>query len=124
MRKIFNVLIVLALSFFMVGCIYSKKSLENASLTENSLEVIGEDLSKDYSEALRFKANEVVDFDINVKSGKVKIALYSEDNTEVYSGNLNSGKTNFEVNIIEEGTYNLRIEAKKFTGTIEIKPIN
>lgn len=50
MRKIFNVLIVLALSFFMVGCISCEKSLKNASLTENSLEVTGEDLSKDYNE--------------------------------------------------------------------------
>lgn len=123
MRRIIDLIItIMMITILLVGCFKGETSLEKKYLIGKSFNLEVTNTTKVYEEIIRYDAGDNIDFDMDLKEGKAKISLLSEENTEVYSGNLTKGEIDFVVNIIEKGNYKLTIELDKCTGDFEIKP--
>lgn len=121
MKKIMTLIITMMMSFVLVSCFKGETSLEKKSLIGKQFKLETDNITKVYEETIRYDANDKIEFDLDVKEGTAIIGLYSEDNTEVYSGNLTKGDMEFVVNIIEEGNYKLNIDLKNATVDFEIE---
>lgn len=121
MKKIMTLIITMMMSVLLVSCFKGETSLEKKSLIEKQFKLETDNITKVYEETIRYDANDKIEFDLDVKEGTAIIGLYSEDNTEVYSGNLTKGDMEFVVNIIEEGNYKLNIDLKNATVDFEIE---
>ena len=120
MKKVIIFILLFCLTILGVGCAYTT-STSVKSISEKSISITTQKGS--YNENLNIEVNEGEEIyvDFKISSGKLKVRILSDDNTEIYSGNGLSGDINFTVGISEPGSYTVELKGSKLTGSINIE---
>lgn len=118
MKKIIIILLVVILSFLINGCTHQGGS-SDVTYSNNNYDLKYEKIKVEETHIFEVNMDDYLKVSINTKKEKLKITIKDSIGNEIYTGS-NLSTSEFDVKVIKDDTYTIKIYGPKGTGNLTI----